>query len=146
MTKCLAMRVWGVGQTRNQPCAVFSRDTLLQSRWFLQEKPKGVEGIWSDILTMNEASQHIFIQRVLFVFDVNKRSAGRAQSLRMSKSDWSLEADLSCLAGYVLAAMRQFRDVDNKTVFDDQTIGILMTRFIEGWLFSMNDLAPLNNQ
>ena len=116
------------------PCAVFSRDTLLQPRWFLMEKPKGTDGIWTDILTMNPAKQHIFMQRVLFVFQVNKRSAGKAQSLRMSKNDWSLECDVSCLAGHILEEMNRFRDDDNKHVFEPAHIATMMTRFIEGYL------------
>ena len=115
-----------------QPFAVFSRDTLLQPRWFLSDKPKGTEGIWSDILKMNDGKQHIFIQRVLFVFEVDKRSAGKAQSLRMSKGDWAAECEAACLAGFVVEEMQKFRDPENAVVFEPTTITAAVVRFIEG--------------
>ena len=85
---------------------------------------------------MDAAKQHIFIQRVLFVFELNKRSAGKAQSLRMAKQDWAMECDVSCVCGHVLAQMQQFRDADNKVVFTNDCIATMMNRAIEGYLSS----------
>ena len=88
------------------------------------------------MLTMDAAKQHIFIQRVLFLYELNKRSAGKAQSLRMAKQDWSMECDVSCVCGYALAQMQRFRDTDNKVVFTNDCIKTMMNRFIEGYLSS----------
>lgn len=121
-------------QNISQPCAAFSRDTLLNSRWFLEEKPKGVNGIWGDILQMTQVGQVVFMQRILFIFQVNKRSAGKAQSLRISKAEWNLECDVCSMGSYVLEEMRRYRDAENLTVFPTDTIKTLLSRFIEGFL------------
>lgn len=116
------------------PCAVFSRDTLLQPRWFLDEKPKNTEGIWSEVLVVNSAKQHIFMQRVLFIFEIKQRSAGKAQVLRLQKQEWATECDLACMAGYVLECMQRYRNADNQLTFTPASISTMMTRFIEGYL------------
>lgn len=83
---------------------------------------------------MNDAKQHIFLQRVLFIHDLTKRRAGKAQVLRLSTTEWLAEADLCCCGGYVLEAMRTARDPDNLVMFSVDTVKTVMARFIEGSL------------
>lgn len=86
------------------------------------------------MLEMTEAGQNIFLQRVLFIFDVTKRSAGKAQVLRLSLQQWQTECDVCCVAAYVLEEMRRFRDPENTMVFPAETLAIVINRLIEGWL------------
>ena len=70
------------------PLSAFSKDCLLHSRWLLGGCPPKLVGLWADVLEMTEAKQHIFMQRILFVFDVTKQKAGRAQILRVPAQTW----------------------------------------------------------
>lgn len=88
--------------------------------------------MWGEILQVDAAKQHIFLQRVLFMFDCVKRSAGKAQSLKLSLERWNYECDMACLGGYVLHEMQQHRNEENLHVFPAETIALLMSRFIEG--------------
>ncbi|CAK9002335.1 unnamed protein product [Durusdinium trenchii] len=81
---------------------------------------------------MNEGKQHIFMQRVLFIFEVTKQKAGKAQVLRMPVSQWALECDICCMAGYVLEQMQHRKNSDNLIVFPEETIKLVMNRLIEG--------------
>ena len=72
------------------------------------------------------------MQRVLFIFDITKRSAGKAQSLRLSKADWATECDIACLAAHILEEMQKHRDENNQIVFPQDTVATLMGRFIDG--------------
>lgn len=85
-----------------------------------------------DIMTVSPAKQHLFIQRVLFMYDITKQSAGKAQVLRISLDRWIAECDIACLCGFILEEMERFRDPKNLTVFSKETLGVLMSRFIEG--------------
>ena len=114
------------------PFAAFHRDTLLHPRWFLNGKPKLSDGIWAEVLEVNDAKQHIFLQRILFMFQVTSRSAGKAQVLRVGLDRWNQECDLSCLAGYILDEMYRFKDPENLLVFPNETIALLLNRYIEG--------------
>lgn len=95
-----------------------------------------MEGIFAEMLTMNEGKQHIFMQRVLFIFEVTKQKAGKAQVLRMPVSQWALECDICCMAGYVLEQMQHRKNSDNLIVFPEETIKLVMNRLIEGCLVS----------
>ncbi|CAK9003137.1 Uncharacterized protein SCF082_LOCUS7617 [Durusdinium trenchii] len=66
------------------------------------------------------------------MFDCMKRSAGKAQSLKLSLERWNYECDMACLGGYVLHEMQQHRNEENLHVFPAETIALLMSRFIEG--------------
>ncbi|CAK9078165.1 unnamed protein product, partial [Durusdinium trenchii] len=81
---------------------------------------------------MNELKQHLFLQRILFIFEVTKRSAGKAQVLRLSLQQWNSEVDVLCLAGFVIEEMQRFRDPNNLAVFTNETLAIVMSRVIEG--------------
>lgn len=85
-------------------------------------------------MEMNATSQYIFIQRVLFVFHVNKRNAGKAQTLRLSLAQWLLEADLCCLGAWLMEKMRSERDDANGTVFPTTVLDTVMKNFLEGHL------------
>ena len=116
--------------------AAFGKDTLLNPRWFLDGKPKtaNYDGVWSDVMVMNATSQYIFIQRVLFVFQVNKRNAGKAQTLRLSLGQWLQEADLCCLGVWVMEKMRAERDDANGIVFAATVLDTVMKNFLDGHL------------
>ena len=116
------------------PPAAFSRDTLLNSRWLLGGVPKDCEGIWRDLLEMNDVKQHLFLQRVNLVHSIAKKKAGKAQVLRLSPATWNQEADVACLAGSVLEKMQSFRDPQNLLTFPGETVKAVMNRFIEGKL------------
>ncbi|CAK9021656.1 unnamed protein product [Durusdinium trenchii] len=81
---------------------------------------------------MTDAKQHVFLQRVLFIFDVTKRSAGKAQVLRLSAQQWAAECDLCCLGAYVLEQMHDHRDANNLMVFNDGVVKTVMNQLIEG--------------
>lgn len=85
-------------------------------------------------MEMNELKQHLFLQRILFIFEVTKRSAGKAQVLRLSLQQWNSEVDVLCLAGFVIEEMQRFRDPNNLAVFTNETLAIVMSRVIEGLL------------
>ena len=114
--------------------AAFSRDTLLNTRWLLGGVPRGAEGIWRDLLEMSAGKQHVFIQRVLFIYEITKKRAGKAQILRLPNSQWEEEADIACVAGSVLEKMTSHRDPQNLQIFPNDVIKSTLTRFIEGWL------------
>eukprot|EP00435_Cladocopium_sp_Y103_P025652 s2929_g6.t1 len=116
------------------PCAAFSKDCLLNGRWLLGGCPKQVAGIWGSILEMNSAKQLIFLQRILFVHSLTKQKAGRAQVLRVAAQVWDVEADVSCLGGFVLEEMRQHRTPENLLRFPGETLITVMNQFIEGYL------------
>ncbi|CAK9001480.1 Uncharacterized protein SCF082_LOCUS6940 [Durusdinium trenchii] len=66
------------------------------------------------------------------MFQVTSRSAGKAQVLRVGLDRWNQECDLSCLAGYILDEMYRFKDPENLLVFPNETIALLLNRYIEG--------------
>ncbi|CAK9029503.1 Uncharacterized protein SCF082_LOCUS18814 [Durusdinium trenchii] len=66
------------------------------------------------------------------MYDITKQSAGKAQVLRISLDRWIAECDIACLCGFILEEMERFRDPKNLTVFSKETLGVLMSRFIEG--------------
>ena len=123
--------------------AAFSKETLLNGRWLLGGIPKQAEGIWRDLLEMNEARQHMFLQRVLFLHQVTKTKAGKAQVLRLPPTQWDMEADVACLAGAVLEKMQSFRDPNNLLTVPAETIQSVMSRFIEGCLDAIQSLRKL---
>lgn len=116
------------------PCAAFSKDCLLNGRWLLGGCPKQVAGIWGSILEMNNAKQLMFLQRILFLHSLTKQKAGRAQVLRVAAQVWDLEADVSCLAGFVLEEMREHRTPENLLRFPAETLVTVMNQFLEGYL------------
>ncbi len=99
-------------------------------------------------MEMSETKQHIFMQRVLFSYDITKKRAGKAQILRIPMAQWEQEADICCLGGEILEKMRTFRDPSNLTVFPIETIAATLTRLIEGSLdtktFCVSDLFSKN--
>ena len=94
--------------------------------------PSKAEGFWHEILQVTEVKQHLFIQRILFIHDLTKRKAGKAQTLKVSPSTWELEADVACLAGHIFNVMQTYRDPENLIVFDASTIPTAMGHFVEG--------------
>ena len=80
---------------------------------------------------MSEVKQHLFVQRILFIHDLTKRKAGKAQTLKVSPSTWELEADIACLAGHIFHHMQTYRDPENLIVFDASTIPTAMNHFVE---------------
>ena len=91
------------------PPAAFHKENLLATRWLLNGVPKTAEGIWYEALQMDECKQLLFMERVLFIFDVTKIRAGKAQVIRMNSQQWHQEADIACLAGHVMNLMTSFR-------------------------------------
>lgn len=81
---------------------------------------------------MTEASQHVFLQRILFMFDINKSKAGRCQSLKVPLATWNLEADLCAFMRYIMEQMRTHRTSDNNLVFPAEVMKTVMQSFIEG--------------
>lgn len=116
------------------PPAAFHQSTLLGDRWLLGAVAPKADGVWHDILTVDDGKQHVFMQRILFMHNINKGKAGKAQSLRIPQTVWDLEVDLACLAGHVLDAMSSYRNPENLLVFDEAVIKAAMTNFIEGTL------------
>lgn len=112
--------------------AAFAQNTLLADRWLLGGSPPRADGVWHGVLKMDEGKQHCFMQRILFMHDVTKRKAGRAQSLRTPPATWELEADLACIAGHILEGMRAHMNPENLVVFPPDTMHSVLTRFIEG--------------
>ena len=94
-------------------------------------------GYWYDLLKMDDAAQHVFLQRILFMFDILKRKAGRCQSLKIPLSTWQFEADLACLVCHVLEEMQNHRTPDNQLVFPESTLVCVMKGFIDG-TFGLN--------
>ena len=117
----------------------FSKETLLDPRWYLGSSRKGVTGYWYDLLKMDHAAQHVFLQRILFMFEILKRKAGRCQSLKIPLATWQFEADLTCLVCHVLEEMRNHRTPDNQLVFTDSVLVSVMKGFIDG-IFGLNDI------
>ena len=74
------------------------------------------------------------MQRVLFIFEVARAKAGKAQVLRLSLQHWLQEADISCLAGHILDEMSTRRNTDNLLLFQADTVTKLNKQFIEGTL------------
>lgn len=87
-----------------------------------------------ELLTTNDLKQHLFMQRVFFVFDITKRKAGKAQILRMSPETWDQECDRACLMGAILQSMESFRDPSNTLCFPEKVLKDIMNRFVEGSL------------
>ena len=116
------------------PCAAFARDTLLNARWLLDGCPKGVEGAWRTYLLTNPLKQELFVKRVMFVFEITKRKAGKAQILRLSSQQWDQECDMASLAGACLEAMKCFRDPSNNLCFSPAATKTVENRYIEGHL------------
>lgn len=102
------------------------------SRWLLEGFPRGAEGIWFEVLVMNAPKQVLFLERILFLFELKKRKAGRAQILRVSPPEWHTECDICTLGGYVMEAMETARDDNNLLIFKPETIKMVRNRFIEG--------------
>lgn len=112
--------------------SAFSHNTLLNGRWLLEGLPGGADGMWHDVLKMTATKQHIFMQRILFMFEVTKRKAGKAQVLRVTQDVWDHEADVCCFAGDVLEHMRTARDENNMLIFEPKLLATLLSNFIEG--------------
>ena len=84
---------------------------------------------------MEESKQLLFMERVLFIFDVTKIRAGKAQVIRMNSQQWHQEADIACIAGHIMNLMTNFRtEEDNLVVFPADTMAMVRKRFIEGTL------------
>lgn len=113
--------------------AAFSKENLLNGRWLLDGLPANAEGVWHDILKMNDFKQFIFIQRILFMFEITKRKAGKAQILRVSHDVWEFECNMCCCAAETLSAMRVARNDDNIILFEDEKIRTVMNNLIEGY-------------
>jgi len=114
--------------------AAFCRETLLNGRWLLDGIPSNAEGFWHDVLKMNAAKQHVFLQRILFIFEITRRKAGKAQILRVSQDVWDMEANVCCLAMDVMEAMNSARDDNNLALFEGDTMKAVLNSFIEGYL------------
>lgn len=118
----------------HHPCAAFSWEMLLNSRWLPDGCNKLGEGVWHDLLVTNNFKQHIFLQRILFVFELTKRKAGKAQLLRLSQEAWDHECDIACLMGATIEEMRKFRDPSNALCFSTEKIKEIINHYIEGKL------------
>ncbi|CAK9053386.1 unnamed protein product [Durusdinium trenchii] len=91
---------------------------------------------------MDECKQLLFMERVLFIFDVTKIRAGKAQVIRMNSQQWHQEADIACIAGHIMNLMTNFRtEEDNLVVFPADTMAMVRKRFIEGDFH--DELKPL---
>ncbi|CAK9038707.1 unnamed protein product [Durusdinium trenchii] len=81
---------------------------------------------------MTIPKQKLFMDRVLFVFEITKAKAGKAQVLRLSSQQWMAEADVACLAGDILERMESHRNSDNILLFPPDTLKMVKQRFVEG--------------
>lgn len=91
-----------------------------------------MDGHWYDVLKMTSAKQYIFISRILFIYEVSKRKAGKAQILRIPPADWDAEADMCCCAADVMESMRVARDENNMQIFGTDLLATLLNQFLEG--------------
>ena len=96
--------------------------------------PKNVSGIWHDVLKMTEEKQKIFMDRIMFLFEVTKAKAGKAQVLRLSLQQWLHEAELACLAGHCIMEMSTARNADNLLMFNTEKVNMVRKQIIEGSL------------
>lgn len=101
--------------------AAFRKDNLLAVRWLLNGVPKTAEGVWFDALQMGEFKQLLFMERILFLFDVTKVRAGKAQIVRINSQQWHLEADIACLGGHIMT-LANFRNDDSLSLFPPDTM------------------------
>jgi len=113
--------------------AAFSKENLLNGRWLLGGVPANAEGVWHDTLKTSEFKQFIFIQRILFMFEITKRKAGKAQILRVSQDAWEFECNMCCCAAETLSKMREARDENNLQLFEDAKVKTVMNNVIEGY-------------
>lgn len=81
---------------------------------------------------MDSEKQTLFMERVLFLFEITKAKAGKAQTLRLSLQQWLVEADVACLAGDIMFMMGRATNADHVILFPVETMKLVRQRFIEG--------------
>ena len=120
---------------RDSPSA-FGRDHLLSERWLLGSTSKSADGIWTEIMQVDQHKQKLFINRVMFLHSlaVGRVSVQTTTAVRLTASQWEAEVELACAGGYVMDKMSQARDAENKPVFSESVIKNCWGRFIEGSL------------
>ncbi|CAK9065321.1 unnamed protein product [Durusdinium trenchii] len=88
--------------------------------------------LWSSILTMDDAKQNIFIQRVLMLHEIALKQGGRASIPRLALSDWNTLADQFCFLGHCLKHMWEKTDSSGNRMFNDALITSICKRCVEG--------------
>lgn len=120
------------------PPAAFSNQLLLDGRWMLggSSRDPSIKSmhLWSSILTMDDAKQNIFIQRVLMLHEIALKQGGRASIPRLALSDWNTLADQFCFLGHCLKHMWEKTDSSGNRMFNDALITSICKRCVEGTL------------
>ena len=106
----------------------FAKETLLSNRWFLGQSAPQSDGIWHMVLTMSEAKQEMFLERIMMLHRIAlKKRSGKATPVRLTLRQWEQEASIMAALGHVF-----FEMCNNPSTFNPEQLASARVKIMEG--------------
>ena len=83
---------------------------------------------------MTPSKQCLFLERVLFGFNIRRKQVKHVNTARLSLESWELLLETSCLGQHALEEMQEARHDDSTPIFEPDMLAKARRRLIEGML------------
>ena len=114
------------------PLTAFSLENIRNGRWLVGSTGRGITPYWQAVETVTPGKQLLFMQRVLFTFNIRKKQVRSLSTARCTAEQWELMLETSCLAHQLLEDMKAAKDDAGAALFREADIAKARQRALEG--------------
>ncbi|CAE7762057.1 hypothetical protein AK812_SmicGene34282 [Symbiodinium microadriaticum] len=100
----------------------FSLENIRNGRWLVGSTGRGITPYWQAVETVTPGKQLLFMQRVLFTFNIRKKQVRSLSTARCTAEQWELMLETSCLAHQLLEDMKAAKDDAGAALFREADI------------------------
>ena len=112
--------------------SAFTVESIRNNRWLLGSGGRGTSAFWRSVETVNGGKQLLFMQRVLFTFQIRRKQVRHISTARLATEAWEMLLETSCLMFHVLEEMATAKDEAGNFVFSPQAVEKARQRGVEG--------------
>ncbi|CAE7316153.1 unnamed protein product, partial [Symbiodinium sp. CCMP2456] len=102
--------------------SAFNLENIRNGRWLVGSCGRGVSPYWQAVETVTPAKQLLFMERVLFAFNVRKKQVRQLSTARATSEQWELMLESSCLLHQLLEDMKAAKDAAGAALFADADV------------------------
>ena len=113
--------------------SAFSVESMKNSRWLLGAAGRGATPWWKSVEVVSPSKQVLFMERVLFGFQVRKRQVKHVSTARLSLEQWEMLLETSCLLQQILDDMEAATADDGTKLFQPADLAKARRRAVEGY-------------
>ena len=115
-------------------CPAFTVELMKNQRWLLGSGGRSASPWWRAVDVVSPSKQLLFLQRLLFSFQIRRKQVKHVNTARLSVEAWEMLVETSCLGQYVLEEMQEAHHDDHSPIFEPAMLEKARRRLIEGML------------